>query len=95
MKLYSKHPDGKLDYSVDWSDFLGDDDEITSSAWEVEEIEDDEAPVVASQEGISGGVTTVWLDAGTVGFAYLVSNHITTDAGREDTRSFVLRIEQK
>lgn len=94
MKLYSKHPDAKLDFSIDWTEFLGADD-IDTSSWTAEEIDGDGAPLVLSDNGESSGVSVIWIEGGTEGFAYLVSNHIVTTAGREDTRSFVLRIEKK
>lgn len=87
MKLYSKHPDAKLDYSVDYTDFLGA-DTISTSNWTVP------AGLTGSGAGISGGkITTIWLDGGTLGTEYQVTNSIVTAAGREESRSFIVRIE--
>jgi hypothetical protein len=72
-----KDPDEKLDYSIDWSDWLGG-DTIASSDWTVER-----GDVTLSGKTNSTTGATVWVDAGTAGKVNHVVNSIVTAAGRE------------
>jgi len=38
---------------------------------------------------------TVWLSGGTAGQSYIVTNRITTAAGRTEDRSFTIRVEER
>jgi hypothetical protein len=91
-------PSARKDYSVIWSDWLGT-DTISTSAWTI-------TPAVASvpyTPGINGSpvvvdgvtypantVTTSWVKDLTAGVSYLVTNRVTTAAGRVDDYSFRL-----
>lgn len=82
--VYFQYADDVLDYSIDWTTFLGADDAITSSVW-----------FVASgmeQEGVASeaeGVTTIWLTGGSRTHSYVVTNRIETEDGR--TRDQVMK----
>ena len=79
-------PTGELDYGFDWSDWLGT-DTIASSSWAVSNT--DAATVSSSTYDDDG--TTAWLSGGTADETAIVTNTITTTAGRTTSRSFVLR----
>lgn len=77
---YTKDPAAVLDYGIDWSAWL-DTDAISTSTWTV--------PSGITQDSSTSDTTTttVWLSGGTVGQSYLVTNRITTTAGRTDERT--------
>lgn len=89
MKTYYKDPDAVLDYSFDWSNWLGS-DVIDSSSWT---ISSEDLTKVSTT--IDGGITTVWLSGGVAGKRYLIMNHIKTQGSREEDRSFVLEMTER
>ena len=92
LKEFAKDPDSKLDYTLDWSKWLGS-DTVTVSVWILEPADGnltDSAPSVDA----AGKRTTVWLEAGAVG-SYRVTNRVTTAAGRIADRSFTLVIAER
>ena len=88
MKLFTKDPNAKLDYTVDGARWLGT-DTIQTSTWTV--------PTGLTNESTSnsGTTATIWLSGGAVGQRYKVTNHIVTVAGRQDDRSFEVTIAQR
>jgi len=92
MTTYQKDKSGKLDYTIDWSDWLNG-DIIASSTWTV--------PSDLTQ--VSAGIdspattTTIWLTGGTLGSFHKVSNKITTNTSpqRIATRSIYLEIVKR
>ena len=85
---FIKDPDAVLDYQIDWSDLLGD-DTITSSEWVASD------GITIDSNSFADTAATVWLSGGTVGQDYAVTNHITTDGGREDDRTITIMVRQK
>jgi len=81
-----KDPDARLDYSVDWTAWLGA-DTIETSSWAA-------APAGLTVEADlhTPQVTTVWVSGGTVGSNYSLTNHITTADGRTDDRTITLLV---
>lgn len=78
-------PDDFLDFGFDWTAWL-DGDTITESTWAIEP--DDGTLTISNPTFDPAGMTTIWLADGTPGESYKVVNHITTEAGRQKTRSF-------
>lgn len=85
---YIKDPEALLDYTIDWSSFLGV-DTIAASSWDISE------DLTNENETFADDATTIWLSGGDVGEIYQIINHITTAANREDDRSFYIQIEQQ
>lgn len=85
---YYKDPNEKLDYTIDWSDFL-DLDTITVSLWLVP------TDLTQTNSTFSGNTATVWIEGGTAGSVHRVTNRITTAAGRIADRSIFLQIDTK
>lgn len=88
----TKDPDAVLDYTRDWTTYLGA-DTIATSTWIV-------------PTGITLGTganaptnnntsATAWLSGGTLYSTYLITNRITTAGGRTDDRSFLLTIAEE
>ncbi len=85
---FAKDPDAVLDYSLDWSRWLAG-DEIAASEWIVA------VGLTKASATNSPSKTTVWLSGGTAGQVYIVTNRITTAAGRTEDRSFTIRVEER
>jgi hypothetical protein len=83
-----KDPDAVLDYSIDWSAWLGS-DTITTSEWFVDGADTD---LAVDSDSKSTTATTVWLSGGTLGVTYTATNRITTADGRTDDRSISVQI---
>lgn len=102
-KWPDKDPDEILDYSVDWSRFLGD-DTVSAVTWYVydadgvkEQLSD--AEVVNGLQfvtgTISGQVATARFSLGTNNTRYTVVCRITTGEGLQYERSIFLRVKEK
>jgi len=82
---YLKDPNAKLDYARDWSAWLQTSETIATSEWIVPVgITESVSPAPSN----TTTVATIWLEGGTLGFTYLITNRITTNQGRTDDRTF-------
>jgi len=82
-----KDPDEFLDYEVDWSDRLEEGETIIASAFTVQT-----GSVVKTTETLATPVATVWLSGGAEGETCVITNRVTTSAGRIYDESVRLRI---
>jgi hypothetical protein len=89
MAAIVKDPNANLDYGVDWSDWLGEDETIVTSTWVVPE------GLTQGAAGFEGGRTVVWLTGGTDGQSYAVVNRITTSQDRTDDRSIPIIVANR
>lgn len=80
VAVYEKDPNAVLDYTEDWSKWLGD-DVIFSAAWTLP------AGVSNAGEMHSGSTVTLWISGGAAGSSYSVYAQITTVNGRTDKRT--------
>lgn len=88
--LKRKDPDSTVDFGVDWTDYLANNnDALAGSTW----------VVPAGLEEVSSSFTEdhafVWLSGGTVGSTYTVTNRITTAGGRTEDESIFVMIEER
>lgn len=86
---FIKDPDAVLDYPFDWSDWLKPGETITTSAFAVS------AGLSLDSSSNTLSSATAWLSGGTPSTPYLVTNHITTSAGRADDRSITIRVQNR
>jgi hypothetical protein len=86
-----KDPDAVLDYQFDWSQYLQAGETILTSTFIV--VGSDS--LVLSNESVAGGVTTFWAAGGVSGEAAQITNRITTDQGRTDDDTALLRIRPR
>lgn len=88
MTSYIKDPDAVLDYTVDWSAWLGADtiDDLTVTA-------PDGITVDSSTNTTT--TATAWLSGGTAGESYDVVFQVTTAGGRIDDRTITLMVRQR
>lgn len=84
-----KDPAAVLDYSMDWSSWLETSETITQSTWSTP------PGVAVTNETNSTTIATVWLSGGVVGREYVITNLILTSSGRQDERSFRIRIQNR
>jgi len=90
MKGFVQDPQATLDYTIDWGPWLGD-DTISTSSWTAE------SPMVIESGGESktDDTTTLFLSGGLAGGNYIITNTINTIGGREDERSFKMKIRNR
>lgn len=87
---FIKDPHAKLDYSVDWTQWLAPDtDSLSSVTWSVP------AGISLVAQSNTSKVATVWLASGTAGQSYDIINHIQTVSGRIDERTFTIVVRNK
>lgn len=98
-----KDKDEILDYSIDWSRFLGDDN-ISGVTWYIDDAsgvktEVDAADLVNGLQMVQKtntlSVATIRLSLGTNNVRYLISCKITTVEGLQYERSVYLRVKEK
>jgi hypothetical protein len=83
-----KDPSARLDYDVDWSEWIGT-DTIASVVWTVE------AGITQYATSATATVATIWLEGGTAGADYTIGCRITTAGGRIDERSILIRVRDR
>lgn len=99
-RKFTKDPNARLDYTIDWASWLTNGDFLFSSTWSVEAIAGDAAPlaIVADPGGnpaFDNLTATVWVEGGTRGKTYTVTNAVVTQDGRQDERSIFILIGNK
>lgn len=77
---FEKDPNAVLDYTFDWSAWLGD-DTISTSTWIVP------AGITKASSSNTATTTTIWLSGGRQTAKYLVTNRIVTANGRTEDRT--------
>lgn len=85
MTDYALDPDAVLDYKFDWTAWLGAGETITTKTVI------GTAGITVDSSVIVAGAVTVWVSAGVVG-TQRVTCRITTNQGRTDDRTIVLRV---
>lgn len=86
--IFTKDPDAILDYTVDWSSWLGGTDTIASSTWTVP------TGLTKTTDTMTGTSATVWLSGGTLNETYQVTNEIVTVGGRTEDRTIIIKMRQ-
>lgn len=92
--FFTHDPDANLDYSVDWSEWLQEGEEIIAVVWTVPVTE----PALVHDDDLDrleDGVATLWLAGGPTRGSAVVGCRITTDLGRIDERSLRLNFTQR
>ena len=93
MTLLMKDPASVLDYAIDWAaEYLGG-DLLAASDWTVSP--DEAGGVTIAGSDFDSGTTTVKAAGGVPGKLYQLTNQVTMDSGRIDSRSIVLRVEKR
>jgi hypothetical protein len=80
-------PDAVLDYTIDWSAWLGDGETIALSTWDVP---GGATGLTEVSDTATSTETSVRISGGTAGTWYEVTNHIITSTGQEEDRTIKL-----
>lgn len=85
-----KDPNEVLDYAIDWTARL-DGDTIAASTWIVP------IGITRDSDSFSASATTIWLSGGDTGVTagHVLTNRITTAAGRIMDQSVTIRVVEK
>ncbi len=92
--VYVKDPDARLDYMVDWSDWLAEGDTIVTAQIDIApqgELAVDGLPAVVG----AGAQVQTWLTGGVRRKRYTLTCRVTTAAGRTDDRTSVVFVEER
>lgn len=84
-----KDPSAKLDYRVDWSGWLATNETIMDSSWQVP------AGLEMTDQTLTTNTATVWVQGGSEGVMYEVTNQILTNQGRRDERTLQIRVTDR
>jgi hypothetical protein len=84
-----KDPDARLDYTIDWSDWVSN-DTLQTAVWRTSTITGDPAPLtlVSNVTNTGQGVSTVLITGGSAGNTYTVTCKVTTTNALIDERYF-------
>lgn len=86
-----KDPNAVLDYGVNWALWLGS-DTIASSTWIVPTGITKDPTLL---DDFTNTATRVWLSGGSAGVTYIITNRITTTAGRINDHSVKLKVKEQ
>lgn len=89
-----KSPSAVLDYSLNWSDWLGT-DTISSASHTVSTISGDSSALTKDSETNTTTQTTVNLSGGSVGSIYTVTCTVTTAASKTEARTFRVVVKNR
>ena len=90
-----KDPAAVLVYSLDWNDWIGNNDSIANSVMTVSTISGDPNAMTVKSSGFTGNVTYAELQRGSAGNVYTVTNTITTADGAVDARRFRVKVANR
>lgn len=93
-----KDPQARLDYTIDWSDWLVGSATITNSHWTVSTIASDPLPMAEFKSNVLDAGTalcTVYLANGSIGNTYTITNRITTTDNLVEERFFRIVVKDR
>lgn len=91
MSDFIKDPQAVLDYSVDWTDWLGTSETIVTSTWTAPD------GLTVNSNTHDDKIATAWIQGGTVGKEYRLVNRIVTSntPSRTDERTVTILVENR
>ena len=92
MSLFAKSESARLDYSVDWADWLAAGETITTAAWHV--TPDEAGGITLDNAFLQGTLSGVFASGGVPGHRYRLTCRIETDTLRIAERSMTLLIAE-
>ena len=96
LKTFTKQPSDRLDYDFDYSQWLGEDDEVLSAVFTVESLDGTTptSPMMIDSEVVAATYTKVWVEGGQAGEIYKVTCTITTTRGRRKQDEIKIRLKE-
>lgn len=92
MSFYLKDPQSRVDYAIDWSNYL-DGQTIAASLWSV--TPDEAGGVAIETDSLALNRAAARLSGGKAGGIYRIDNRVTLSDGSSDERSITLRVEER
>lgn len=92
MNTALKDPQGILDFSQDWTNYLASGETVQTSTWTIEG--GDASLAIQGSPTLVGNIATAFVKDGTPGQVYSLVNRIVT-ATRTDERSWTIRVGQR
>jgi hypothetical protein len=89
MREFLKDPDAVLDYVFDWSSWLASGETISTAVITVA------SGLTKDSESNTSTTAKAWLSGGTENGRYTITCRITTNQGRTDDRSAVVRVSNR
>lgn len=89
MNLFQKQPADQLDYDLDFSDWLTEDDTI-NGADAVSSVPEE---LAIESVSVSGQTVKVWVSGGVDGSTYKITTTVTTALGRIKELDFKIRVK--
>ncbi len=93
MTVFAKAPDARVDFSLDWSDWLADGETITAASWRVDP--DEAGGFVLDGQIDAGAVQGIHVSGGTAGNIYRLICQITTSEGRVVERGMSIKVMER
>lgn len=93
-----KDPQSRLDYSIDWADWIAGGDVIANAHWTISSITGDASPLAEFTSNVmtpGTSMCTVYLAGGTAGETYTVTNRITTSNQIVEERYFRIVVKDR
>jgi len=87
-QVFVKDPNAVMDFTIDWSNWLGS-DTISASSWP--EID---SGITKDSDAKTDTQTVIWLSGGTAGEQYYMTNRIVTVGGRTQDRTIAVRVKE-
>lgn len=84
-----KGPNAILDYPMNWADWLQPEETIITSEWRVSD------GITKGSDYNTADATVVWLSTCIAGQTYTITNRINTSAGRQEERSFRVKVSNR
>lgn len=101
LATFLQDPSDRLDYSINWANWVTSGDSISVSSWSVAAISDAQQSLMNIPAGFGSTIntslhtTTVWLQQGVAENDYLITNTITTVQSRVAERSFTIQCRDR
>jgi len=89
MSVFTKTPNGVLDFNIDWTDWLPNGETIVSAAWSLRPDDGNITIGALVEDGNKRGAT---LSGGVNGYEYQAVCKITTSQSRSAERSVTVRV---
>lgn len=93
-----KDPDSVITYTIDWSEWLPTNSNISTSTWSLSTVTGDGANALSK---VSDGITSanqhtyIEVQKGTDGNTYIAKNTVVTTDGTTDVRRFRIRVQDR
>lgn len=93
--VIDKDPEARLDYQLNWAEWLPSGDTISVSAWTAETISGDTDNLSVASSTNTDTTCDVTVTGGTEGNIYRLYNQITTNGGLVERRFFRVKVKQR